>query len=68
MQDPKQLAALMFTDIVGSVALQERLGTSAYTKFVTRHDKVVEECLDEVPGARILNETGHGFQLRSRWR
>lgn len=28
----KSLVALMFTDLVGSVALQQRLGTAAYMR------------------------------------
>jgi class 3 adenylate cyclase len=51
----------MFTDIVGSVELQQRLGTEAYTRFVTRHDAIFKECLASNAGAEILNETGDGF-------
>ena len=62
---PKQeLAALMFTDIVGSVALQNKLGTETYTKFVSRHDEIFKRCMKEAPSARILNETGDGFLVR----
>lgn len=60
----KQLAVLLFTDIVGSVALQSRLGTTAYTRYITRHDAIFKECLSHVRGARILNETGDGFLVR----
>ena len=62
---PKQeLAALMFTDIVGSVALQNKLGTETYTKFVSRHDEIFKRCMKEAPSAHILNETGDGFLVR----
>ena len=60
----KQIAALIFTDIVGSVALQQKLGTNAYTRFVSRHDEIIKQCLSEVPDAKILNETGDGFLIR----
>ena len=60
----KQIAALIFTDIVGSVALQQRLGTDAYTRYVSRHDEIIKECLSAVPDAKILNETGDGFLIR----
>ncbi|MEM7383726.1 MAG: protein kinase, partial [Verrucomicrobiota bacterium] len=59
-----RLAALMFTDIVGSVALQNRLGTEVYTNFVRRHDEIFKRCLEPVAGAQILNETGDGFLVR----
>jgi class 3 adenylate cyclase len=60
----KQFAALMFTDLVGSVALQQRLGTAAYMRYVARHDEIFQECLAGVPDARVLNETGDGFLVR----
>ena len=60
----KTLAALMFTDIVGSVDLQQRLGTDAYTRFVARHDTIFKSCLAECDDSAILNETGDGFLVR----
>jgi class 3 adenylate cyclase len=60
----KQISALLFTDIVGSVALQRKLGTSSYTRYVSRHDEIIKECLSEVSDAKILNETGDGFLIR----
>ncbi|MDA0350095.1 MAG: hypothetical protein O3C20_22150 [Verrucomicrobia bacterium] len=60
----KQIAALMFTDIVGSVSLQQRLGTNAYTRLVGKHDELIKSCLSETPDAKILNETGDGFLIR----
>lgn len=59
----KQIAALIFTDIIGSVALQQKLGTDAYTRYVSRHDEIIKECLSTVPDAKILNETGDGFLI-----
>ena len=60
----KKLAALMFTDLVGSVALQQRLGTAVYMRYVARHDEVFQECLAGVGNSAILNETGDGFLVR----
>lgn len=60
----KQIAALIFTDIVGSVALQQKLGTNDYTRYVSRHDEIIKECLSVIPDAKILNETGDGFLIR----
>ena len=59
-----QLAVLMFTDIVNSVSLQKKLGTEAYTRYISRHDEIFKECLQRAPGGRILNETGDGFLVR----
>ncbi|MEZ5329989.1 MAG: protein kinase [Verrucomicrobiales bacterium] len=59
-----QLAVLMFTDIVNSVSLQKKLGTEAYTRYISRHDEIFKECLMRAPGGRILNETGDGFLVR----
>ena len=60
----KQIAALLFTDIVGSVALQQKLGTNSYTNYVHRHDEIIKDCLSNVQGSKILNETGDGFLIR----
>ena len=60
----KQIAALMFTDIVGSVALQQKLGTNSYTNYVHRHDEIIKDCLSNIEGAKILNETGDGFLIK----
>jgi class 3 adenylate cyclase len=59
--EKKSLVALMFTDLVGSVALQQRLGTAAYMRYVSRHDRIFQECLADVAKARVLNESGDGF-------
>ena len=57
----QQLAALMFTDIAGSVALQNKLGSADYTRFIRRHDEVFKECLGHAGSGEILNKTGDGF-------
>ncbi len=57
----KELTVLLFTDIVGSVDLQKRLGTEAYTRAVGRHDALINEAFarsKETP--TILKETGDG--------
>ncbi len=60
----QRLAALMFTDIVGSVALQNKLGTEAYTRFIARHDEIFKQCLSHAESGEILNETGDGFLVK----
>lgn len=61
----KELAVLLFTDIVGSVALQKRLGTEGYTRVVARHDTLIRKAFDlahEPP--IILKETGDGVLVK----
>ena len=60
----KSLVALMFTDLVGSVALQQRLGTAAYMQYVARHDEIFRSCLAEVTGSRVLDGSGDGFLVQ----
>ena len=62
--DKGGLAVLMFTDIVGSVELQSKLGTFPYTRLVAWHDDIFHQCLNTVAGYEILNETGDGFLVR----
>ena len=57
-------ACLLFTEIVGSVRLQLDLGAEAYTRFVSRHDEIIRDCLALAPGSEILNETSDGFLVR----
>lgn len=57
----KEVAVLLFTDIVGSVRMQQQLGTEAYTQAVSRHDLLMRKAFDlaaEPP--KILKETGDG--------
>ena len=56
-----ELTVLLFTDIGGSVELQQRLGTEAYTKVVARHDALIQFAFEQsgTPPV-ILKETGDG--------
>ncbi len=55
-----RLSVLLFTDIVGSVQLQERLGTQDYARLLKRHDELFREALKDTSG-QILKHTGDGF-------
>lgn len=55
-----RLSVLLFTDIVGSVKLQGRLGTHDYAGLLRRHDELFREALRQSSG-RILKHTGDGF-------
>lgn len=59
-----RLAVLLFTDIVDSVTLQQRVGTEVYAGLLRRHDDVFRGVLAEFPGATVINHTGDGFLAR----
>lgn len=50
----------LFTDIVGSTALKERLGNTAGRKLIAQHDAAFHECLAVFPHAKFQDE-GDGF-------
>ncbi len=56
-----ELTVLLFTDIAGSVELQQRLGTEAYTRVIARHDELIHLAFEQsgTPPV-ILKETGDG--------
>ena len=56
-----RLVVLLFSDIVGSVDLKSRLGTSAYAELLSRHNQIFHATAAEIPGARVLQNTGDGF-------
>src|SRR5438876_23157 len=55
------LKAFLFTDVVGSVALKERLGTVVYSKLIARHDSLFRAIVAQIPSARVAQDTGDGF-------
>ncbi|MGQ0849999.1 MAG: adenylate/guanylate cyclase domain-containing protein [Actinomycetota bacterium] len=55
-----QLAAMMFTDIVGSTALLEAIGDKAWTRILASHDTLIRAALAE-HGGKELDHTGDGF-------
>ncbi len=63
-QAVSSLMVLMFTDIVGSVAIKTRLGGAAYRQMVARHDQVYRGIVDSIRGAQCLKDTGDGFLSR----
>lgn len=54
------IRAVMFTDIVGSTELTQRLGDDAGTALVREHDRIVRGALDEL-GGREVKHTGDGI-------
>jgi class 3 adenylate cyclase len=65
MPGPKQmrdtgLRCVMFTDIVGSTAITQKLGDSAAMRLVNIHDEVVRAAL-AANGGRVVKHTGDGI-------
>ncbi len=56
----RSLLTLLFTDIVGSTEIAERLGDDAWESVLTRHNAVVREQLSRFRGSEVDN-TGDGF-------
>ena len=52
--------AIMFTDIVGSTKMTERLGDRVATEMVRAHDAIVRRCL-KASGGREVKHTGDGI-------
>ncbi len=57
----RSLEVIMFTDIEGSVHLQEMIGTTRYVALLRRHDALFGQALDEVGSGTIVKHTGDGF-------
>jgi class 3 adenylate cyclase len=54
------LRAIMFTDIVGSTSMTERLGDARSVEMVRAHDALVRRELKET-GGRVVKHTGDGI-------
>lgn len=54
-------AVVMFTDLVGSVALKTRLGEAVYAGELQRHDEAFRQVLADTPGAQLRKDLGDGF-------
>ena len=59
-----QLMVLLQTDIAGSVALQQEVGTAAYKGLIARHDELFAGVVQVAKGGEILRNTGNGFVAR----
>ncbi len=56
-----RIAVLLFSDLVGSVSLQSRVGTAAYSRMLARHNELFRQAIETEGHGRILNYTGDGF-------
>ena len=60
-QTHSRLMVLLFTDVVGSTELKNRLGTVEYAELLGRHDRIFRQIIAAMDGSRILKDTGDGF-------
>ncbi|HIL72396.1 MAG TPA: hypothetical protein EYG38_21370, partial [Verrucomicrobia bacterium] len=60
MSQTNRLVVLLFTDIVGSVDLQHRLGTNRYSTLLNHHDDLFQTSLKPAEESKILKDTGDG--------
>jgi WD40 repeat protein/class 3 adenylate cyclase/serine/threonine protein kinase len=54
-----KLLTMMFTDLVGSTELKDRLRTTGYLPLIARHDQLLREAVANVGGS-VLQDTGDG--------
>ena len=57
------LATLLFTDIVGSTPLAQRLGDQRWKRLVADHDRLTADVIDRYRG-RVVKTTGDGVFAR----
>jgi class 3 adenylate cyclase len=57
------LATLLFTDIVGSTPLAQRLGDQRWKRLIAEHDRVTSEAIDRFRG-HVVQRTGDGVFAR----
>ncbi|OAN41554.1 adenylate/guanylate cyclase domain-containing protein [Mycolicibacterium iranicum] len=59
---PNGRVAIMFSDIEGSTALNERIGDRAFVRMIGKHDKSVRRFVDKHDGY-VVKSQGDGFML-----
>ena len=59
-EQTSRVVVLLFTDIVDSVDMQQRLGTQTYTEILQQHDELFREALDPIPDSVLYQDTGDG--------
>src|SRR5689334_8524245 len=58
-----RLVTVVFTDLVGSVALRRQLGDQAATTLLQRHRQIVRELLQRSASAEEVETAGDSFLL-----
>ncbi|MFQ6397501.1 adenylate/guanylate cyclase domain-containing protein [Nocardia sp. KC 131] len=59
---PDGHVVIVFSDIEGSTALNERLGDRVWVKLLDRHERLVRKCVAEHDG-HIVKSQGDGFMI-----
>jgi len=55
----RMLATVLFTDIVGSTPMAEKMGDHAWRGVLDRHDRIIVHAVDKYRG-RLVKDTGDG--------
>src|SRR6266404_259013 len=59
-EQSSRIAVLLFTDMVDSVALEQRLGTQAYSRLLMQHHELLRQAMTAVGPGKIHLDTGDG--------
>ena len=59
---PTGRVAIVFSDIEGSTALNERMGDRAWVRLIDHHDKLVSRCVKKQSGY-VVKSQGDGFMI-----
>lgn len=59
---PTGRVAILFSDIEGSTALNERIGDRAWVRLIDQHDKLVDRCVRKQAGY-VVKSQGDGFMI-----
>jgi class 3 adenylate cyclase len=59
---PDGMVTIMFTDVVGSTEMMERLGEERWLELMLTHSRLVRECV-AAHGGEVVRSEGDGFML-----
>ncbi len=58
-----RLMVIMFSDLVNSTGLKEKIGRDEYRRLKTRHDELIQQALAVTTSGRVLQDNGDGYFL-----
>ncbi len=59
---PDGMTTIVFTDIVGSTEMMERLGEDHWLELMHAHNRIVRDCVD-AHGGTVVKSQGDGFMI-----
>ena len=62
-EQTSRVVVLLFTDIVDSVDMHQRLGTQTYTEILQQHDELFREYLGSSFGEGVTGDEGEALGL-----